>query len=124
MHATRDDLPILFGTHASGIRGVDRGGERVAVVTNPAGADTAPLLKGLPDDRCPCPHWGYVFEGRMRVTCADGEEILTAGDLCYLPPGHSVVADEDARYVEFSPPGPYDEFLAAATRNMNRTRAA
>ena len=24
--------------------------------------DATPLLKGLPDDRCQCPHWGYVFE--------------------------------------------------------------
>lgn len=23
----------------------------------------APLLKGLPDDSCHCPHWGYVFKG-------------------------------------------------------------
>ena len=22
----------------------------------------APLLKGLPDDRCQCPHWGFLFQ--------------------------------------------------------------
>ena len=22
--------------------------------------DATPLMKGLPDDRCQCPHWGYV----------------------------------------------------------------
>jgi hypothetical protein len=21
--------------------------------------DATPLLKGLPDDQCQCPHWGY-----------------------------------------------------------------
>ena len=26
--------------------------------------DATPLLKGLPDDRCQCPHWGYVVSGR------------------------------------------------------------
>ena len=26
--------------------------------------DATPLLKGLPDDRCQCPHWGYVINGR------------------------------------------------------------
>ena len=27
--------------------------------------DATPLMKGLPDDRCQCPHWGYVVSGRM-----------------------------------------------------------
>ena len=30
--------------------------------------DASPLLRGLPDDRCPCPHWGYVFTGRLTFT--------------------------------------------------------
>jgi hypothetical protein len=25
--------------------------------------DLTPLLKGLPGDSCPCPHWGYVRRG-------------------------------------------------------------
>src|SRR5207245_7421707 len=29
--------------------------------------DLAPLLKGLPDDRCQCPHWGFLFKGRIVV---------------------------------------------------------
>jgi hypothetical protein len=27
--------------------------------------DGTPLLKGLPGDACPCPHWGYVLKGRL-----------------------------------------------------------
>src|SRR5436305_9781490 len=27
--------------------------------------DHRPLLKGLPDDQCQCPHWGYVFKGEL-----------------------------------------------------------
>ena len=123
MRATRDDLPVLFGTEAAGIRGVDWGDVRAAMVTIPAGVDTAPLLKGLPDDRCPCLHWGYMLEGRMRVTYADGEETLTADDLFYLPPGHAVFVDESVRYVEFSPPPVHDAFIAVATRNAGRALA-
>ena len=26
--------------------------------------DATPFMKGLPDDRCQCPHWGYVFKGK------------------------------------------------------------
>ena len=28
-------------------------------------ADMAPMFVGLPDDRCQCPHWGYVFKGKL-----------------------------------------------------------
>ena len=27
--------------------------------------DPAPMFKGLPDDRCQCPHWGYVLKGKI-----------------------------------------------------------
>ena len=81
MRATRDELPILFGDDQAAIRGADWGGLRSMIVSLPAGTDLAPLLQGLPNDLCPCPHWGYVLKGRIRVTYADGEEILKAGDL-------------------------------------------
>jgi hypothetical protein len=32
--------------------------------------DLTPVLKGLPSDSCPCPHWGYVTAGRMTVRTA------------------------------------------------------
>src|SRR5688500_10349009 len=37
--------------------------------------DMAPLLRGLPDDVCPCEHWGYVVRGRVTFTFADHEEV-------------------------------------------------
>jgi CspA family cold shock protein len=59
------------------------------------GADLRPLLKGLPDDHCQVPHWGYVLKGSMTIAYADGqEETLRAGDLWYLPPGHTARTDE------------------------------
>ena len=48
----------------------------------------APLLKGLPDNRCQCPHWGYLFEGKSVVRYADHEETITAGQAFYMSPGH------------------------------------
>ena len=30
--------------------------------------DATPFVKGLPDDRCQCPHWGYVFKGKTLGT--------------------------------------------------------
>ncbi|MFD8493380.1 hypothetical protein [Amycolatopsis sp. NPDC059657] len=51
--------------------------------------DATALLKGLPQDQCQCPHWGYVIKGRMTVLTADGEEVYEAGDAFYTPAGHA-----------------------------------
>jgi len=69
-----------------------------------AGTDIAPLLKGLRDDLCQAPHWGYVLEGQLTVTYANGaQEQVNGGDLFYWPPGHSVKVEVDAEIVLFSP---------------------
>jgi hypothetical protein len=111
MRATRDELPALFGSDPPVIRGADWGDLRAMVISLPAGTDLAPLLKGLPNDLCPCPHWGYVIKGRIRVRYADGEETLQAGDLFYLPPGHTPLVEEDTEFVEFSRPAEFQPVL-------------
>ena len=69
-----------------------------------AGADNAPLLKGLEGDLCQSPHWGYLLQGQITVTYADNtEEIVNGGDLFYWSPGHSVRVGEDAEVILFSP---------------------
>jgi hypothetical protein len=50
------------------------------IVTIPAGTDLAALLRGLPDDQCPCPHWGYVITGQLIVRYRDHEETIAAGE--------------------------------------------
>jgi hypothetical protein len=77
-----------------------------------AGTDLSSLLKGLDGDLCQCPHWGYVIEGKLTVNFADGyEEIVTASDLFYWPPGHTVRADEDTEMVLFSPQHEHGEVI-------------
>jgi hypothetical protein len=69
-----------------------------------AGTDIAPLLKGLENDLCQAPHWGYLIEGEVTITYADGkEETISGGDLFYWPPGHSVKVGKDAEVILFSP---------------------
>lgn len=69
-----------------------------------AGTDISPLLQGLDDDLCQCPHWGYVMEGKLTVSFADGHhESVDSSDLFYWPPGHTVKADADTEMVLFSP---------------------
>jgi hypothetical protein len=68
------------------------------------GTDIAPLLQGLECDLCQSPHWGYLLQGEVTVTYADGtEEMVKGGDLFYWPPGHTVRVSEDAEVVLFSP---------------------
>ena len=117
MRATRDELPILFGADPATARGADWGDLRSMVISLPTGTDLTPLLQGLPNNLCSCPHWGYVTKGRMRVTYADGEELLQAGDLFYLPPGHTALVEEDVEFVEFGRPAEHDPVMDVVKRN-------
>lgn len=117
MRASRDELPILFGADPATIRGADWGGQRALIVSLPAGTDVGPLMRGFPNDMCPCPHWGYVIKGRIRMTYPDREEVLSAGDLFYMPAPHTGVVEEDIIFAEFSPPAIHDEVLDVVKRN-------
>jgi hypothetical protein len=41
------------------------GGYTVAFETFTQDSDPGEFFKGLPDDRCQCPHWGYVLKGKV-----------------------------------------------------------
>ena len=64
-------------------------GYTVNFVTFEVDVDATPLLKGMPDDNCPCPHWGYVIKGRVTYRFADHDEVFKAGDAFYCHPGTS-----------------------------------
>jgi hypothetical protein len=89
-----------------------------------AEADAAPLFKGLPDDRCQSPHWGYVVNGRITFRYADREEVYEAGDAYYAPPGHSTLIDAGTDLVEFSPTEAYEETMAAVAKNLEALQTA
>jgi len=118
MRGSTQDLPIAFEGEGVRSQQIEWGEMNVALERLPAGLDTAPLFKGLPDDRCQCPHWGYVLKGRMRVRYAEREEIVRAGDAYYLPPGHLPLFEEETEVIEFSPRGVYQETMEVIERNM------
>jgi Cupin domain len=100
------------------------GGYSVGFETYTADADLAPLFKGLPDDRCQCPHWGYVIKGRVRFTFGDGrEETYEAGDAYYAPPGHTPYLFAGSEVVEFHPTAKLEELMEVVERNMAATEA-
>lgn len=80
--------------------------------------DGTPLMKGLPDDRCQCPHWGYVLSGRMTFRYGDGEEVVEAGDAFYAPPGHVPVVDAGTEIVQFSPSEELQKTEEVMAKNM------
>jgi Cupin domain len=86
--------------------------------------DATPLMKGLPGDRCHCPHWGYVIKGKLTFRFADHDEVLEAGDAFYLPPGHIPVATAGTEYVQFSPSAPLAEVSTTIQRNMQAMQGA
>jgi hypothetical protein len=87
----------------------------------PAGTDLAALLKGLPDDQCPCPHWGYVITGRFVVWYSSHEETIAAGQAYYLQPGHVPEYLEDTEVFEVSPTAELNKVIEVVMGNLGPT---
>ncbi len=95
------------------------GGYSVGFETYTADADPSPLFKGLPDDRCQCPHWGYVIEGKVTFTFTDGHsETYETGDAYYAPPGHLPYLYAGSRVVEFHPTAELAKTMEVIEQNM------
>jgi hypothetical protein len=124
MRGSQQELRLDVDVDGVRIRQAEWGDMNIAIESFAAGVDTAAIFKGLPDDRCQCPHWGYVLRGRVRIRYADHEEVVSAGDAYYLSPGHTTHFDEDTEIVEFSPSGEYQKTLEVAARNMAAMQAA
>ena len=105
MKIKKEEIPITMQAPGTIMRGLPGyGGMTVAFNEIPAGTDFAPLLQGLKNDSCHCPHWGYIVDGEMRVKYDNGnEEKLSAGDVFYLPPGHTAIVEKDLKLLDFSP---------------------
>ena len=97
-----DDLPIVFEVPDAEIRSTDVGGMTVSFYRLPAG-DLRPILEGLPDDACPCPHWGYVVSGRLRLHTGTETRDVEAGQGYYVGPGHTAETIEPTEVFEVSP---------------------
>jgi hypothetical protein len=86
--------------------------------TYTADADLTPLFVGLPDDRCQCEHWGYVFEGKVVFHTANGDEEFVGGDSYFVGPGHTPSLFAGTSLVEFSPTDRLNQTMEVVTRNM------
>jgi hypothetical protein len=120
MKDTPNDMPTKLEAGGVCIQAHDWGDLNVARIRFPAGADATPLLEGMPDNLCQCPHWGTVVKGSINIRYADGKtETVKAGEVYYWPPGHTVWVDEDYEALEFSPAGPMGEVINHLKDTMN-----
>ncbi|HEX9889022.1 MAG TPA: hypothetical protein VGA69_06060 [Nitriliruptorales bacterium] len=78
----------------------------VMVVTRhviPAGFDSTPFYRGLPNDMCPCEHWCLLVRGQMRYRYVDGRtQTVEAGQVFRVAPGHLADVLEDSELIEFT----------------------
>ncbi|KUJ81582.1 cupin domain-containing protein [Microbulbifer flavimaris] len=119
MHCKIAEMKSLMDTPTAQVQAEEAGGMTISHTQFSAGTDFAPLLSGLKDDSCQCPHWGYVLKGEVIVDYSDGQqEKVGAGEAYYLRPGHSVRFEEDTQCVEFSPTDELNEVLAHAGEKM------
>jgi len=118
IHISKDDFPkdnpvnLLQGW----------GDMVVAINEPPAGTDYTPLLKGQKDDLCQVSHWGYLEKGKLKVIHTDGSESeIGAGEVFYMPPGHTVMVLENARIIDFSPEKPMMKLLDDINKMLSAT---
>lgn len=99
-HISKDDFPK--GNIINMIHGW--GGMTVSINEFKGGTDFTPILQGLKDDLCQVPHWGYLEKGKIRIIDSQNStKSVVAGEVYYMPPGHTLIVDEDTRSIEFSP---------------------
>jgi mannose-6-phosphate isomerase-like protein (cupin superfamily) len=117
MRGSKKDLPKTMETSDMVMQEAEWGDMHVEFDTIHKKMDVTPLLKGLPNDRCQCPHWGYVLKGRMIMRNKDHEEIANAGDAYYMAPGHTAIFDAGTEVVEFSPKDKLKKTMEVIMRN-------
>lgn len=118
MHKKRDAIAPSFDLPEASWRAEDWGDMHVSFETYHQPFDDRSYLRGLPDDQCHCPHWGYVLQGSLRVLYGDGEERIGAGEAYYLRPGHSIEVAAGTELIEFSPREQFAAHMAAVEENL------
>ena len=84
----------------------------------PAGFDSAPLYRGLPDHMCPCEHWCYLVRGKLLYRFADGGQLaIEAGEAFHVRAGHLAEVLENAELIEFTAA---DDYRRKAKHLANR----
>ena len=121
---SKADAPVELDETVIEGRYVDLDGYTVGFETHKSDTDPAALFRGLPDDRCQCPHWGIVTSGRMVFRYVDHDEVFEAGDAYYGAPGHLPLLFAGTEVVEFSPTDRLNDTMAVVGGNLEAAKAS
>jgi hypothetical protein len=114
---SRDNAPQVEELEGFEGRYGEADGYTIGFETYTADADLKDLFRGLPDDRCQCPHWGYVLKGKLVYHYADGDDVITAGQAYYARPGHTPELFAGTEIVEFSPTTELQQTMEVVLKN-------
>ncbi len=120
---SKAEAPIALDETMIEGRYVELNGYTVGFETHKADMDPGPLFRGLPDDRCQCPHWGVVNRGKVVFRYADHEETFGAGDVYYGAPGHLPLIFADTELIEFSPTDALNTVMRVVGANLEAMKA-
>ena len=112
-HLLRNRIPVTVSRRGYEGRFIEWGGFVIAFEKWLEDLDETVMFKDLTDGRCPCPHWGFLFSGKMTVRYKDHDEIITAGEAYYLKPGHHSIITKGTESMEVSPKKGYEEAIQA-----------
>jgi hypothetical protein len=119
-HALLSEFETKVASKIAIWRQTEWGDMRVGYETYLSDFDDSELLKGLPDDRCQCPHWDYFLAGRMIVRYTDHEEVFNTGEMYYMAPGHTMAVEAGTVLIEFSPKEEFRKLTEIAEKNFAR----
>jgi hypothetical protein len=83
------------------------------------------VYEGLPGGVCPCPHYGYVFSGRLRCVYPDSDiedEVAEAGEVYFFRSGHHLIYELPSEVLELNPAAALQwtmDHTEAVTRRMS-----
>ena len=98
------DLVTSFDADGILVREAEWGALNVGFQRFPKGFDLSPYLRGLPNDECQCPHWGYVTKGRLVIAARGKPDLVVGpGETYYMAPGHTIRFDAETELIEWSP---------------------
>jgi hypothetical protein len=112
------DAPELVDHGLVEVRTSELDGFTVDFLTVKAPVDMTVMLRGLPDGRCQCPHWGVLTQGSMVVRYGDHEETVRTGDVFYMTPGHVPSYEVGTQLIQFSPTEELKATDEAIMRNL------
>ncbi len=103
------ELPVGGGGRwplcGKGFRSTKFGDMEVGFTTT-GPSNASPAYENLPGKVCMCPHYGYVFKGKIRCVYPGSDwpdEVAEEGDVYYFRAGHHLIYEEPTESLELNP---------------------